>query len=172
MVSQLMAAIWPVNVMIRFEDRPYTLGEAVQVTVELNTRRDVGIREGRLELICEERFTDVITVMTPEGGARGARLQMDPRGRQAPLPIARVPRQVVKKRREAYVRSSMVFLTNDRVRSGMTRTFSAQLAVGEERPAHAEKAELRWRLEVALNIVAGRDVERTWPVQVTLGPAS
>ena len=38
---------------VDFENRPYKLGETIHIRVELNPRRDLDVREVRVELICE-----------------------------------------------------------------------------------------------------------------------
>ena len=61
MVSRLR----PLDVNLVFEDRPYKLGETINLTMELTPRGDVEVREGRVDLMCEERWQEVSTVMVP-----------------------------------------------------------------------------------------------------------
>ena len=46
----MISLIRPLGVNLVFEDRPYSLGETVNVMVEVSARRDVEVREGRVEL--------------------------------------------------------------------------------------------------------------------------
>jgi hypothetical protein len=51
------------GVNVRFEDRIYKLGDTIDLALELSPRRDIEIREGSVELVCEENWTEVTTVL-------------------------------------------------------------------------------------------------------------
>jgi len=51
----MVTRLFPLNVKVSFEDRPYKLGETISLTMELSPKRDMEIREGRVDLVCEER---------------------------------------------------------------------------------------------------------------------
>mgnify|MGYP001232824560 CR=1 FL=1 len=49
----------PLELSFEFEDRSYRLGETVRLTVELTPSTDVQVREGRVDLVCEQRYVQV-----------------------------------------------------------------------------------------------------------------
>ena len=57
MVSRLR----PLDLAISFEERTYELGETIDLTFELTPHRDCHIREGRVDLMVEERWTEKST---------------------------------------------------------------------------------------------------------------
>ena len=77
------------------EDRPYKLGETIDLAVALSPRRDLEVRQARLELVCDERWMEITTVM----------VQLRPSGvRGVPSPSAAdatVPKQVHQEHKEA-----------------------------------------------------------------------
>ena len=54
--------IRPVEVELFFDDRPYELGETVEITVSLNPQGVYEIRAGRVDLVCEESWTETATI--------------------------------------------------------------------------------------------------------------
>jgi hypothetical protein len=52
----------PLEVGLEFEDRTYRLGDTINVTVDLNPRGDVHVREARVDLVCQERYWENSTV--------------------------------------------------------------------------------------------------------------
>ena len=150
----------PVDVKLVFEDRPYRLGEAIDLVVELIPRRDIEVREGRVDLVCEERYTEISTFRTP------LRTQMVA-GRVISLSVE-IPKRVPKEYRETYVHSSVVFLTNTRLPSGTTRSYSARLEIGPEHPPHELKAKVTWKLLTFVDVARARNVTQRRKVEVTL----
>ena len=74
MVSRLR----PLDLEILFRERTYRLGEPIDLTVELSPRRDCDVREGRIDLMVEEQWTDrsivsyekPVVQTGPRGGVR------------------------------------------------------------------------------------------------------
>lgn len=95
--------IRPLDVKLIFEDRPYSLGETIELTTELDARGDVEVREGRVDLVCEERWREIYTIMVP-AATRASQV-----GGTISIP-PKIPKQVNKEHRETYVHSSVVFL--------------------------------------------------------------
>ena len=54
MVSRLR----PVEVDVSFLDRTYVLGDNIDLTIELTSRRDCQVREARVDLVLEESWTE------------------------------------------------------------------------------------------------------------------
>ncbi len=55
----MLSRLFPLEVKVSFEDRGYGLGETINLTVELSPRRDMEVREGHVDLLCEEHWTGV-----------------------------------------------------------------------------------------------------------------
>lgn len=47
----------PLELSLDFEDRDYELGDTVDVQVDLVPNGDVHVREARIDLVCEQRYT-------------------------------------------------------------------------------------------------------------------
>ena len=156
MVSRLR----PLDMELDFEDRPYGLGETIKLTVTLVPGRDIDVREGRVDLVCEERWTETYTVMvsTRFGGLTSG--------------AASVPKQSSKQHKESYVHSSVAFLSETRLESGRARTYNSRLEIGPEPPAHTgpqrEQAKVKWTLVASADIVRGRDPKTRRPVKLNL----
>ena len=157
----MLSRLFPVGVKITFEDRPYKLGETLNISVELEPRRDQEIREGRIDLVCEERWTEVHTVRVnvnrPRVGSTSG----------APEPTITMPKRVTESHRETYVHSSVVFLKDGRVQSGRVSRHNATLLILPKPPPHADKAALSWRLVTTVDLSGARDIKARRLVKVT-----
>ena len=145
----MVTRLFPLGVNFSFEDRVYRLGETINLAVELSPRRDMEVREGRVDLVCEEQWSDVGTVR--QGGARGMMVQ----------------KQVVEHRRESYLHSRVVFLQEAQLRSGATARHNARLEIGTEPPPHVEKAtSISWRLVTTVDVAGARDIKARRSVKI------
>ncbi len=161
----MLSRLFPLGVKVSFEDRVYKLGETIDLTVELSPKRDMEVREGRVDLVCEERWTEVSTVMVPV--SRPSRSVATRGGSLVPTP--RIPKQVHQDHRETFVHSSVVFLENAQLRSGVAARYNPRLDIDTEPPPHADKATLSWRLKTTVDVAGARDITARRPVMVTLG---
>ena len=150
----------PLGVKLDFGDRSYNLGEPINITVELNPRDDVEVREGRVDLVCEVRWTEISTVkvMAHQGGARSG---------HSPSP-AWLTKQVSKSRKVTYVHSTVVFLTNTQLHSGAPGRYNTRLDIQPEPPEHAAEGTVKWQLVTAIDLAGARDFTRKRKVQVTV----
>ncbi len=149
----MLSRLFPVGVKIAFEDRPYRLGETVNISVELESRRDQEVREGRIDLVCQERWTEVHTVRVQVNRPRiGSAVG-------APEPTITVPKRVTESHREAYVHSSVVFLKDGRLQSGRVFRHNATLLILPEPPPHGDEARLSWRLVATVDLAGARDIK-------------
>ncbi len=154
----------PLDVKLVFEDHSYMLGETIELTVEMETTRDAEVREARVDLVCEERWTDVHTVMAPASlrppasATGGGGVYMPPS----------VPKRLTKEYKATSVHSSVVFLQDARLPSGTTATYRANLEIVPEPPEHADKATVRWTLVTVVDIARARDFKARRKVKVTL----
>ena len=158
----MLTRLFPLGVKITFEDRPYKLGETVNVSVELEPRREQEVREGRIDLVCEEHWTDVHTVRVPVnrprvGSAIGG----------VPEPTIMVPKRVTETHREAFVHSSVIFLKDGRLQPGRASRHNATLLILPNPTPHADKATLSWRLVTTIDVAGARDIKARRLIQVT-----
>lgn len=160
-----LSKLRPLDVKFLFDDRPYRLGETINVMVELGARGEVEVREARLDLVCEEHYVESYTTNVPVGprADTGA-----PPGLGGLYSSATVPKEVHKDIRESYVHSGEVFLTNSLLSSSAVNQYSVRLGVGTERPPHAGIATVKWRLELVADIARARDIRARHKVNVLL----
>ncbi len=94
----MLSRLFPLGVKISFEDRVYKLGETIDITVELSPRRDMEVREGRVDLVCEESYQETFTVTRSRYRAVGS-----PRGGAPILPFSSTveSHEVTERRRES-----------------------------------------------------------------------
>ena len=157
----MLNRLFPLGVKITFEDRPYGLGETVNISVELEPRRAQEVREGRIDLVCEERWTEVHTVRVqvnrPRVGSAIGGIE----------PTIWVPKRVTESHRETYVHSSVVFLKDGRLQSGRVSRHNATLLILPNPPPNADKAALSWRLVTTVDVAGARDIKARRLVKVT-----
>ena len=157
MVTKLFRSL---GIAFVFHDRPYRLGESVSLVVELKPRRDLDVRQARVDLMCEERYTEITTVMR--------QIRPDPRlGANAPPPPS-IPKQVTQRRKESYAHSSVTFLTNKSLTKGREMLYPAPLEIQMESPPHALEATLRWSLVAVIDVARGRDIAKSQNIDVRL----
>jgi hypothetical protein len=155
----------PLDVKLLFDDRPYKLGETMSVTLELSARREIEVREARVDLVCEEHYTESYTVNVPIGqrADTGA-----PAGMSGVYIPASVSKEVHKDIKESYVHSSVVFLTDSWLRSGAVDRHSIRLEIEQEPPLHVSTAIVKWRLELVVDVARARDIKTRHKVNVAL----
>ena len=164
----MLSRLFPLGVKVSFENRDYKLGETINLTVELSPKRDMEVREGRVDLVCEERWTEVSTVMVPV--SRPSRSAAASGTRGGPVPRApRIPKQVHQEYRETFVHSTFVFLEDTRLASGKTGSYNARLEIKPEPPPHAREGKVRWRLVTTTDVAGARDIKARRLVKVSQG---
>ena len=161
-----LSRIRPLDAKLLFDDRPYSLGETINATVELNARSEIEVREARLDLVCEEHYTESFTVNVPIGqrADTGA-----PSGMGGVYIPASVPKLVHKDIKETYVHSSGVFLTDSSLREGAAMPISVRLEIDPEPPPHASVGTVKWRLEVVVDVARARDIKTRHRIRVEVG---
>ena len=176
----------PLDLKLVFEDRPYELGETVNITVELRPQIDVVIREGRIDLVCEERYRQFYRVSRPTKERRHVskpgmmRLLMsdNPGRRRGTIHVESYFQtdDVISNRTKGYTHSSMAFLSSERLGSGTTTSYSANLRIRQEHPQHlldpsAAKGTVGWMLVATIDVARARDVTERRGVEVRGTPA-
>ena len=151
MVSRLK----PLSISMDFQDREYRLGETVRLRIVLEPRRDVNVREGRVDLVCEETYTETFTLSRPlqNTSTRG-------------FSASSVTQVESKKHRDTYVHSSVVFLQDRRLSFALAH--DVRLEIQPEPPPHAAEAELKWTLVTSIDVARARDARTQRAVGVKL----
>lgn len=145
-----LSRLRPMELTLQFQDQRYALGDSIQLQIDLKARRNVTVRELRVDLLCEETYVESYTVMMPDRSNISAQGRV-PGGFYVPPPP--IPKLVKEEHRETYVHSSVVVLGEKLFQTDMTDSYSARLEIADERPPHATTATLKWRLEAVA----------TWP---------
>ena len=162
MVSRLR----PMDVKLTHQDRQYRLGETIDLTVELRVRGDTEIREARIDLVCEERWSETYTMMVPDVRTLRGQMGVGTRGAAPPPPPPPpIPKRVNKRRQETYVHSSAVFLKESSLRSG-TVSHRLALKIGSTPLRRPTDGAARWRLVARVDVVRARDATARQPVNV------
>ena len=161
----MVTRLRPLKVTMVFKDRSYKLGETIDIHLQLKARRDVVIREGRVDLICQEKYRQNLTVTVTKGPTPGSA--------GAPLMIFKETKQVNHSRNESSPHSGAVFLSNARLRSGATGRHRVRLEIGPEPPQHMSdptvtEEEVSWALVAAFDVAQARDVTLRQPIKVAL----
>ena len=154
----------PLELGLDFEDSGYELGDTINVRVMLTPNSDVDVRGGRVDLVCEEHYSQrgsaVVTGWTRAGG----------------------PRQLGTQSKETLVHSTSL-LEAGRLRAGTPSTRTARLLVQPTPPPHFEDAmalqgdaqsswTFKWRLVATVNVARGRDPKVQRAVKITLPQAA
>lgn len=157
----------PLDVKLDFQDRVYKLGETITLGVELNARGDVSLREGRVDLMCEERWSENSTIMVPE---KRRYVAADLRiGLLAPINL-KTQKSVTIDYKETHLHSTVVFVQEDRINSDTNYYYGPRLKIESKLPPHAATATLQWSLVVIVSLAGGRDIRTQQPVKVSLAP--
>ena len=124
----------PLELSFDFEDRLYELGDQINVRVTLTPSGDVNVREARVDLVCEERYS------RQESGVRAGSLgAAGIQGGKLVSTTDYVPASSwVSQRTESYVHSSVVFLNDVTLSSGRPGTYDATLQIQSTPPAHLD----------------------------------
>ena len=153
----------PLEINTAFEARSYRFGDTVELTVELGAKRDVEITEGRVDLVCEERYAETYTRMYEPRHAPGLITRRGRRQIDAPA-----PRQVVQEHVNLFVHSSAVFLEDTELHSGAASSFKLRLEIQQDRPPHAGGGTLTWALTTKVRDIFDREFTDTREIEITL----
>ena len=157
LVSKL--GLGPLRVTVNFPDRAYGLGETIDVEIELRSKGDSSINEGRVDLVCEERYAETFTKME--------RVGLYPKGKTPPKDM--FAKRQVKVFKESFVHSSTVFLENARLQPGSPARFNARLVIQPEPPPHAKVGTATWTIKAKVSIERGDTVSQAQKVDVAVG---
>ena len=161
----MLNRILPPELSLEFEPRAYSLGETIDVVVEMLPSADVRVRSGRLDLVCEEHYTQRGVSFVPDFYAG-----MNPSGQT---------RQVANDRKEQFVHSTVQFMEEARLTGGTPATRRVSLAVETTLPPHFEESlalerdassawAFNWTLLAIVDVTRGRDAQVEREVKITL----
>ena len=159
-----MTWLRPLDVTVTFEDRPYKLGESIEVAVELVARDHAVVRQGTIRLICDERWVDIWSVQV--SAHRWGRISDS--GISRGLPRAMITKHGSKVNHDRFYPSSAQLLKNERLSADTPYRCDAKLDIPLKGPPHAYDATVTWQLVVTLDVARARDVTESRTVNVTL----
>ena len=156
----------PLELGLEFESRPYTLGETIEAVVEMQPSADIQVRSGRLDLVCEEHYTQRGVSFVPDFYASN-------------MQISGQTSHVANDRKEQFIHSTVQFMEETRLSGGASATRRVSLAVGTEPPPHFEESlalerdassawTFNWTLLATIDVARGRDAQVEREVKITL----
>ena len=156
----------PLELSLEFESRPYTLGETIEVVVEMQPSADIQVRSGRLDLVCEEHYTQRGVSFVPDFYATDR-------------VISGQTSHVAQERKEQFAHSTVQFMEETRLTGGATATRRVSLFVETTLPPHFEESlalerdassawTFNWTLLATVDVAMGRDAQVEREVKITL----
>ena len=136
-----------VRMSMRLKDRTYQLGDTIDVSVGLKARRDLQLKQGRVELVIQKRYAEAFTRMAASRG--NARL-LTPAKKDVMIPT-----QEIVEHEETYVHGSAVFATGMQLGSGERTTHSISLNIPLDLPPQAVTGTLTWSLTATADLASG-----------------
>lgn len=164
MVSRLK----PVDIAISFDDRTYQLGETIRVDVEVTPRVDVTIREGRIELICLARFTEVGRRQQYTGIVRGDT------GIPMSEPFGSDLTGGSREAEHTETYSGPTFIYGRELSEGVPSKRTLRFDIPAELPENVlgygprTRAKMEWTIAVTIDVAGARDVSESAPVNISL----
>lgn len=144
----------PLQLILECEPFVYTLGDTIDVTVEMRPHGNIQVRGAQIDLICEEKYIQRGVSFIPDTYSG-----MYTSGRTS---------QVASGRKERFVHSSVRFMEATRLRRGTPTIRRVGLAVDTTPPPHLEEARtlerdansswtFDWTLVATVDVVRGRN---------------
>ena len=158
----MLSRIRPLGIILTFEDRFYKLGESIELEIELRPRIDLEVIEGRVDLVCEERYIEVYIKHYPP-----TRNIMTRGGFSEPISMSGYSKRVTEEQRNTYVHSRIVFLKEARLKPGKSTVFNAKLEIQSDTPPHATMGKVKWEL-VTLIHANSRDATKRQTIRLLL----
>ncbi len=153
----------PLEIDADFERREYRLGDTVEIDVSLKARSAVEVAQGRIELVCRERFIEVHTVMV-----LASRPVVPARFGGPQPPQIRIPKRVTEEFKNISVHSQAVFLQGLSLAKGATESLHVRLDISPELPPYADRGgTVRWRLAAVVEQADGTVVSKEKRILVT-----
>ena len=152
----------PFRLQVNLDQGTHMLGDELSVAVEVSSKRDTVVGEGRVNLVCDERWAETWIKPEPMGRSAG----MIGRGTQLAGPTA--PKREVKEFTDSFVHSTVVFGEGLRVRPDSVERLNVSLPIGKDWPPHAKGGTLSWSLAVLLRTPRGREVKEVHEIEIVI----
>ena len=159
----MISRLRPLDLKISFPERTYRLGESIDLTVELTPRMDCNVREGRIDLMVQEQWTEQSTI-TYEKPV----VQTGARGQVRVLGTTTEIREIVREHKEKYAQSSAAFLEATRLDAGRSARYRVRLEIQPEPPARAKEAKVTWWLQTVIDVAGARDIKPRTNVDIVV----
>ena len=161
----MISRLRPLDLTISFEERTYGVGETIDLTIDLMPHRDCQIREGRVDLMLEERWTErsTVTVEVPL-------VHRNPASMASGIQVGSTTeiKEVVTRHKESSVRSRVVFLESVRLVSGRTARYSVRLEIQPDPPSGPHDAKRKWWLQTVIDVAGARDIKPRHKVTIAV----
>ena len=156
------------DVELFFEDRTYTLGNTIDVKVALKAKRDVTLRQARVDLVYEVRWVAPDTVHHPMGrlGRPG------PGGHIMNSYALRFPTKKMVEHKHSYVLGSTRFLGRTQLGTHTDEIYHIQIHIHKDDPPYAfiKGASIEWRLVAVFDVARAVDVKKSRGLKVAFTP--
>ena len=163
----------PLEIGLDFEDRVYGLGDTIELQVTLTLNGDANVRGGRIDLVCEEHYSQTGTTFVPDTYASSTGAGRGTSGST---------RNVGTERKERVVHSTVSFLEPGRLTGGAPSVHTVRLQVEPSPPPHFEESialqndaqsswTFEWTLIATIDVVRGRNPSEQRVVRVNLPDA-
>ena len=153
-----------------FKDQPYTLGDTIDVEVELNALRDAKVRSGRVDLVYEVRW------VAPDAEHRpmGRLTRPGPGGHIINSYALRAPTKKMVEHRHSYVIGRAGFLDSTHMEADMDGSYKTRIHIHKDDPPYAfiKGASMVWSLVAVLDVAWAVDVKLAKSVKVLFDPAA
>jgi len=146
----MISRFQPVKLNAELKDKVLHLGKEASISVELIADRNVEIRDGRIDLVCEEKYTDMYSVSRHSG-----------------TPQSGYTQQVTKEQTDNYVHSTVSFLKDAQLRRGSSNQYQVVLRVQPDPPRN-QGSTVTWALVTTVDVARARDLTTKQDVQVEL----
>ncbi len=154
----MISRLRPRDIAISFQERMYRLGESIDLRIELTPRRDCRVREGRIDLVVEERWIERYTLSVEKPILQSV-VGADGPGYVRQIGTTTETREIARDHEETSVHSSVVFLEGVRLVSGRPARYSVRLEIRPEPPRHTGEATMKWQLHTTIDVAGARDIE-------------
>ena len=150
----------PLRIRMDFENRPYALGDSIEVMVELDPRRDLEVIEGRVDLVSQQRYTMThirqVSIGRPSGMLK-----------QGPPSQITHPKREIHEYTEEYQHSSFEFARSAPLRAKVKTEYRIRLKIDLKPPPHTQGT-LTWSLTATCELGDEESVSESRSVTVTL----
>ena len=156
----------PLDVTVKVPDRKYTLGDAIEITIEVTPNRDCEVREARTDLMLEERWIEQYSttiekpVFTRVTGTQSSYMRQ--------TGTVTETRNGTDEHKATHSHGSVVFLADETLRSGKPSVFVITLHVKPEQPENAGRAKMKWWLQTTIDVAGARDIKRRDKVRMVV----